>query len=156
MRPGSTPPGSLARPAWRPILNVRRFATSGAKQVERDYPGRFIGAAHAHPFGGPEALKELNRCRHELGFQGVVITSEADGKFLDAPDYEPFWTECEKLGMFVFVHPALKLNFSQAFDGYDTARSAGREFSPIMAPILLIHSGLFDRPPGPMVPCAPL
>jgi len=108
-------------------LERSKICNQKAKQAERDYPGRFIGAAHAHPFGGPEALKELNRCKHELGFQGVVITSEADGKFIDAPGYEPFWTECEKLGMFVFVHPALKLNFSQAFDGYDTARSVGRE-----------------------------
>src|SRR5712691_7874802 len=128
-------------------LERSKICNQRAKQAERDYPGRFIGAAHAHPLGGPEALKELNRCKHELGFQGVVITSEAAGKFLDAPDYEPFWTECEKLGMFVFVHPALKLNYSQQFDGYDTARSVGREFSLVMATIRLINSGVFDRHP---------
>jgi predicted TIM-barrel fold metal-dependent hydrolase len=45
------------------------------------------------------------------------------------------------------VHPALKLNHSQQFDGYDTARSVGREFSLIMATIRLINSGVFDRHP---------
>ena len=124
-----------------------RLVNDKAKKAERDYPGRFIGAAHAHPLGGPEALKELNRCRHDLGCQGVVITSETDGLFLDNPRYEPFWTEAARLGMFVFVHPALKLNFSQQFDGYDTARSVGREFSLIMATIRLINSGVFDRHP---------
>ncbi len=64
-------------------LETSRFVNDKAKKAERDYPGRFIGAAHAHPLGGPEALKELDRCKHELGFQGVVITSEADGLFLD-------------------------------------------------------------------------
>ena len=49
--------------------------------------------------------------------------------------------------MFVFVHPALKLNFSQQFDGFDTARSVGREFSLVMATIRLINSGVFDRHP---------
>ena len=49
--------------------------------------------------------------------------------------------------MFVFVHPALKLNYSQQFDGFDTARSVGREFSLIMATIRLINSGVFDRHP---------
>ena len=77
-----------------------------------------------------------------------MITSENDGLFLDAPEFEPFWTEAERLGMFVFVHPALKLNFSQQFDGYDTARSVGREFSLIMATIRLINSGVFDRHPN--------
>ena len=58
--------------------------------------------------------------------------------------------------MFVFVHPALKLNFSQQFDGYDTARSVGREFSLIMATIRLINSGVFDRHPGLVVHMAHL
>ena len=128
-------------------LETSRFINDKAKKAERDYPGRFIGAAHAHPLGGPDALRELDRCRHELGFQGVVITSECDGLFLDDAGFEPFWTEAEQLGMFVFVHPALKLNFSQQFDGYDTARSVGREFSLIMATIRLINSGVFDRHP---------
>jgi predicted TIM-barrel fold metal-dependent hydrolase len=129
-------------------LETSRFVNDQAKKAERDYPGRFIGAAHTHPHGGADAMKELARCKHELGFQGVVITSETDGLFLDNPKYEPFWTEAEKLGMFVFVHPALKLNFSQQFDGFDTARSVGREFSLIMATIRLINSGVFDRHPN--------
>ena len=131
----------------QPDLATCRLINDRMRQAVIDYPGRFIGAAHANPLGGPEALKELNRCRHELGFQGVTITSEQDGRFIDAPEYDPFWSECEKLGMFVFVHPALKLNFSQQFDGYDTARSVGREFSLIMATIRLINSGVFDRHP---------
>jgi predicted TIM-barrel fold metal-dependent hydrolase len=128
-------------------LDTSRLVNDKAKQAERDYPGRFIGAAHAHPLGGAAALRELNRCRHELGFQGVTITSEFDGKWIDAPEIEPFWNEACKLGMFVFVHPALKLNHAQQFDSYDTARAVGREFSLIMATIRLINSGVFDRHP---------
>src|SRR5271157_5112333 len=108
-------------------LETSRLVNDKAAQAERDYPGRFIGAAHAHPLGAAAAFKELARCRHELGFQGVVITSEFDGKFID--------------------HPALKLNHAQQFDGYDTARAVGREFSLIMATIRLINSGVFDRHP---------
>ena len=128
-------------------LEVSKLCNDKAKQAERDYPGRFIAAAHAHPLGGPEAFRELNRCAQELGCPGVVITSEMDDKFLDAPELEPFWAEAERLGLFVFVHPALKLNHSQQFDGYDTARSVGREFSLVMATIRLINSGVFDRHP---------
>jgi predicted TIM-barrel fold metal-dependent hydrolase len=128
-------------------VETSRLVNDKAKAAERDYPGRFIAAAHAHPLGGPRAMRELNRCRHELGCQGVVITSETDGLFLDNPQFEPFWSEVARLGMFVFVHPALKLNYSQQFDGFDTARSVGREFSLIMATIRLVNSGVFDRHP---------
>jgi predicted TIM-barrel fold metal-dependent hydrolase len=137
-------------------LERSRLCNDKAAQAERDYPGRFIGAAHAHPLGGREAFRELARCRDELGFQGVVITSEADGLFLDAPEFDAFWAEAARLNMFVFVHPALKLNHSQQFDGYDTARSVGREFSLIMATIRLINSGVFDRHPGLIVQMAHL
>ena len=129
-------------------LATSRLVNDKAKQAEKDYPGRFIAAAHANPFGGSEAFKELNRCKHELGCEGVVITSEHDGAFLDSERFEAFWTEVERLGMFVFVHPALKLNYSQQFDGFDTARSVGREFSLIMGTIRLINSGVFDRHPN--------
>jgi predicted TIM-barrel fold metal-dependent hydrolase len=54
------------------------------------------------------------------------------------------------------VHPALKLNYSQQFDGFDTARSVGREFSLIMATIRLINSGVFDRHPNLIVHMAHL
>jgi predicted TIM-barrel fold metal-dependent hydrolase len=128
--------------------DASRLVNDKASRAELDYPGRFIGAAHAHPLGGAEALRELSRCRHELGFQGVVITSEFNGKFIDDPALEPFWSEVGKLDMFVFVHPALKLNNAQQFDSYDTARAVGREFSLIMATIRLINSGVFDRHPG--------
>ena len=128
-------------------LDTSRLVNDKAKKAERDYPGRFIGAAHAHPLGGAAAFKELARCRHELGFQGVTITSEFDGKWIDDPAIEPFWDEVGKLGMFVFVHPALKLNRAEQFDAYDTARGVGREFSLIMATIRLVNSGVFDRHP---------
>ena len=128
-------------------LDTSRLVNDKAKKAERDYPGRFIGAAHAHPLGGADAFKELARCRHELGYQGVTITSEFDGKWIDDPAIEPFWDEVCKLGLFVFVHPALKLNHAQQFDAYDTARGVGREFSLIMATIRLVNSGVFDRHP---------
>ena len=129
-------------------LDRSRFINDKVKEAERNYPGRFIGCAHANPLGGPEALKELRRCAEELGFPGVVITSEAQGLFLDAADYEPFWTEASRLGMFVFVHPALKLNFPQSYSTDDTARSIGREISLVLATIKLINSGVFDRHPS--------
>jgi len=129
-------------------LDRSRFINDKTREAERRYPGRFIGAAHVHPLGGPEAMREVARCAGDLGFPGVVITSEVDGLFLDAPEFEPFWSEAARLGMFVFVHPALKLNYPQPFDAYDTARSVGREFSLIIATIRLINSGVLDRHPS--------
>lgn len=124
-----------------------RFVNDRAKDLEVAYPKRYIGFAHVNPLGGREAMAELGRCADELGFPGVTITSEQDGVYLDDPRFEPFWAECERRGLFVFVHPALKLNESKQFDAYDLARSVGREFSLVMAVIRLINAQVFDRHP---------
>jgi len=128
-----------------------RICNDRAKAAERAYPGRFIGLAHVNPLGGPAALAELGRCAEELGFPGVAITSEQDGHCLDAPELAPFWAEAARRRLYVFVHPALRLNDSRQFDAYDLARSVGREFSLIMATIRLIGSGVFDRHPDLLV-----
>lgn len=123
-----------------------RLINDRLKDAERNYPGRFIGTAHTHPLGGKEAFAELGRCADELGFPGVVITSEF-GTTLDDPALDPFWTECERRGLFVFVHPALRLDHAEAFDAHDLARMVGREFSLVQAVIRMIDGGVLDRFP---------
>jgi len=137
-------------------LEPSKMINDKAKQAERDYPRRFIGTAHADPRGGKDAFRELARCKHELNFPGVVIQSEIHGLQLDAPELDPFWEECQKLGLFVFVHPALALINGQFFDSDDLARSVGREFSLIVATIRLINGGVLDRFPALKVQMAHL
>ncbi len=132
-------------------LQRSKICNTAAKQAEENFPGRFLGFAHANPLGGKDHMKELVRCADDLGFPGVTICSEQDGLYLDAPEFEPFWKECEKRNLFVFVHPALALNESKQFNAFDLARSVGREFSLIMATIRLINAGVFDRHPGLIV-----
>ncbi len=132
------------------------LCNDAAKAAERAYPGRFIGTAHAHPLGGPDAMRELARCADELGFPGVVITSEFDGMGLDAPELDPFWAEAARRGLYVFVHPALRLTHARQFDAYDLARAVGREFSLVQATIRLINGGVFDRHPDLTVQMAHL
>ena len=137
------------------IEKSKRINTRTKEAVD-NYPGRFEGFAHAHPMGGVEAFSELARCRHELGFQGVVITTEFGGLTLDDPALDPFWQECQKLGLFVFIHPALQLTHPQQFDAFDLARSVGREFSIVQAVIRLINGGVLDRFPELVVHVAHL
>ena len=92
-------------------------------------------------------MRELSRCADELGFPGVVITSEFDGIGLDAPELDPFWAEASRLGLYVFVHPALRLTHARQFDAYDLARAVGREFSLVQATVRLVNGGVFDRHP---------
>ena len=89
----------------------------GQRQGEKGRAGLsrpLIGAVHADPLGGVAALKEVARCRHEPGFQGVTIcwNSTASGSTIRRSSCSG--TKGEKLGLFVFVHLVLKPNQAQA------------------------------------------
>jgi predicted TIM-barrel fold metal-dependent hydrolase len=127
-------------------LEKSKIINNAAKKAENDYPGRFIGTAHAHPLGGKDAMAELSRCADELGFPGIVICSEFN-MTLDDAALNPFWEECQRRGLYVFVHPALRLDHPEPFDAYDMGRSIGREFSMALAVIRLINGGVLDRFP---------
>jgi predicted TIM-barrel fold metal-dependent hydrolase len=53
------------------------------------------------------ALNELSRALDQLGCVGVLVTSNIGGRYLDAPEFEPFWAEVNRRGTPVFMHPAI-------------------------------------------------
>src|SRR5258708_12804014 len=100
----TSPPGMCVDTELSRLINDK------TKAAEKDYPGRFIGGAHANPLGGPDALRELKRCSVELGFPGVVITTEIDGTFIHDAALQPFWTDPVPLAIFAFIPPPPNLH----------------------------------------------
>lgn len=126
-------------------MEICRAVNDAMTRVCAQAPQQFSSFAHTDPLGGPAALSELERCRHELGMRGVVIVSEPGGKTLDDPLLDPFWETCERLGLFVFVHPSLRPSVGSTMNRYDLIRSLGREFSLAMSTVRLINGGVLDR-----------
>lgn len=52
------------------------------------------------------ALAETAHALDTLGADGVVLMSNAHGRYLGDPDFEPLWAELDRRGATVFVHPA--------------------------------------------------
>lgn len=50
------------------------------------------------------AIVELHRLKHDLGFAGIEIGSNVNGKPIGSADFDRFFAEVEALGMAVFVH----------------------------------------------------
>lgn len=50
------------------------------------------------------AIAELRRVRHDLGFAGVEIGSNINGRPIGAPEFAPFFAEAAALGAAIFVH----------------------------------------------------
>jgi predicted TIM-barrel fold metal-dependent hydrolase len=127
-------------------LNRCRFVNDKLKEVEKYFPGRFLGLAHVPPLGGKLSLRELERAVFELGFKGVSIPSVIGKTELDAQELRPFYRKVNEMGLFIFIHPAL--SSSRAYLDYDLGRSVGREFRLVLTVIRLINGGILDEFPG--------
>lgn len=129
-------------------VGVCRYVNDAMAIVEEKYPGRFFGLGHVPALGGQLALDEMKRCREELGFTGLVTTSYLHGQPLSDPALDPYWGAAEKLGLYVFVHPALAPPGVDQMQDFDLLRSVGREFSLVLGTIHLINGGVLDRFPN--------
>jgi predicted TIM-barrel fold metal-dependent hydrolase len=131
----------------QPNVATCRLINDHLHQAERDYPGRFVGLAHAPILDPQNCLAELKRCAVELGFPGVAIASEVQGQALDMEAFRPFWKAAADLGLYVFIHPLPRVIDWRMMDVDDLGRMLGWEFSLMVTTVRLINSGLLDALP---------
>lgn len=112
------------------------------------FGGRLIGLAHA-PAAEAAGVRELHRAADTHGFPGAALATTVAGRYLDNPDFDPFYAALAQRGMFLFVHPALNAPdyAPTVYDAYDLYRCIGREHELIAATMRLIWGGVFDRHP---------
>lgn len=85
--------------------DLSRFLNDHLAGVVREHPQRFVGLGTLPMQDSKLAVKELERCRKELGFKGVQIGSHVNGKNLNDPSVVEVLTAAQDLGACVFVHP---------------------------------------------------
>jgi len=70
------------------------------------HPARFRGwgaMAMQDPVG---ANVEFRRCVTELGFLGAMINGHTHGRYLDEPEFLPFWETAAELDVPIYLHPS--------------------------------------------------
>jgi len=129
------------------------FAARFAREVNEAYaglikesPGRF-GAFAAVPMDTPDhALAEIEYALDTLGLDGVLLTSNVQGRYFGEPFHEPILAELARRKVPVFVHPEEcphidELGFGRASAvvefPFDTARTVTNA----------IYRGTFQRHP---------
>jgi len=125
-----------------------RFINDMMRKAETDYPGRFVGLAHLPALDATAGAKELARAIEELGFPGVTIGSELQGRPLDDPALDWLWSACERRRIYVFVHPLPRVIAWNQMYADDLGRVLGWEFSLATAALRMMNAGVFDRFPA--------
>ena len=83
---------------------ARFFNDHIAETVSRE-PRRFIGIGTVPLQNTDLAIKEMERCVHELHMPGLEIGSNINGLNLSDRKFFPFYEAAEKMGCALFVHP---------------------------------------------------
>ena len=124
---------------------ARRVNTEIAA-IAADRPDRFRGMATL-PMQDPErAVEELQYAVTELGLHGVEISSNVNGKNLDAPEFRPFFATAERLEVPIFVHPD-NVAAGDRLRSYYLRNLIGNPLDSTICVACLIFGGVFDEFP---------
>lgn len=113
--------------------------------VVADHPTRFIGLGTLPMQDVSLAIKELERCRG-LGFPGIEIGTNVNGRNLDDKMFFPFWEAAQDLGMGIFVHPWDMMGADRT-GRYFQQWLVGMPAETTLAVTSMIFGGVFDAFP---------
>ena len=147
----SPPIESFAEPEVASVL--AQMANDGMAEMVAHHRDRFPAFVAALPMNNPDAaMKELDRAVGQMGAVGVQLYSNAAGKPLDAPEFQPIFEELAKRDRAVFLHPARAGNFpdylTEDRSKYEIWWTFGWPYETSVAMARLVFSGLFDRHPN--------
>jgi aminocarboxymuconate-semialdehyde decarboxylase len=129
-----------------PALAIARAVNDGLAEFCAAAPDRLRWLASVPLQDPAAAARELERAAGE-GCAGVEIaTGMADGRRLDALEFEPFWAQAERLGLPVTLHPAYVERHPGLRDFY-FENVLGFLFETSIAIERLMAAGVLDRHP---------
>ncbi len=138
-------PAPLAGAFTRAYNNWLRDYCSYDSQVLRG-----VGAINLH---SPEEMVSQLHQIADNGWRAVYLRpNPVKGRLLSDSAYEPFWTECERLGVAVGLHEAshsrLPTTGSDRFDSRFALHSCSHPLEQMMALLALIEGGVLERHPN--------
>jgi predicted TIM-barrel fold metal-dependent hydrolase len=133
---------------WTAPLEECQLINERLAELQREFPGRFVGLAQAPILEGKPALDELDRAVHKLGLHGVTITSQVHGLPLDSPKLGDFYAKVSELNVPIFVHPVMVPKGYDLVKDYDLGRIIGREMDLALATTRIIAGGILERFPN--------
>ncbi len=121
---------------------VARLVNDAYADLAARHPTRFKGFASI-PMDDPDAaLRELERTQGDLRMNGVIVLSNINGRALTDPRYRPFFEECDRRRVCVFIHPMIPAS-AEPFAEYVLGPIIGFPFDTTLAVARLCYAGVF-------------
>jgi aminocarboxymuconate-semialdehyde decarboxylase len=127
--------------------DLARLLNDHLASVVAAHPDRFV-ALGTLPMQAPDlAILELERCVDQLGFPGVQIGTNVNGRNLDDASLFPIFEAAQRLGACIFVHP-WEMVGRERMEKYWLRWLVGMPAETALAICSLIFGGVFERLPN--------
>jgi aminocarboxymuconate-semialdehyde decarboxylase len=110
------------------------------------HPTRFIGLGTVPLQDAAAAIREMDRCIHQLGLNGIEIGTNVNGENLDDPSLIEFFQMAEQWEVPLFVHPWETLARDRT-PRHNFMYTVGMPSETALAAASLISSGVMEKFP---------
>jgi predicted TIM-barrel fold metal-dependent hydrolase len=132
---------------WMDLDLCRQFNDAIYRHVMQSN-GRLFALAVVPPLAVPECIYELERCKYELGMNGVQLSAHYGNLYLDDDVFRPFFEKLNDLEMTAYIHHTpLPVQFESLYEYNNLRRSYGRCVDQTIAIGRELFSGLFKKYP---------
>jgi len=128
-------------------LELCRVLNDSFAEAHSKYPKRFKAFARLPMINLDDCVGELNRCYKDLGMHGVMMPTNLAGRYIDEPEFTPFWDALAEGGKPLFLHPA-NAPCQSNWDKYSLHQKILWPTDSTLALSRIVYSGVFDRYPG--------
>jgi len=126
---------------------LSRLLNDDIASVVQNNPKHFVGLGTIPMQDEKLAVKELERCIRELGFPGIQIGSNINGKNLSSQKFFPIFEAAADLGSCIFIHPWNIMGKNQ-MEKYWLPWLVGMPAETSRAICSMIFSGIFEKLPN--------
>lgn len=122
-------------------------------EILAKHPDRFVAGVANLPMNNmDEALKEAERAVKDLGFRGVMVYSNINGKPLDALEFMPLYEMMARLDLPIWIHPRREPSVpdyaTESESKYRLFGALGWPYETQLAMARLVCSGVLERYPS--------
>jgi aminocarboxymuconate-semialdehyde decarboxylase len=140
-----TAPGTLIEEPDRGA-ELARIINDALARIKEERSERFTALATL-PLHNPQAtVEEFDRVTTELGFRGVMVYSNANGRALSDEQFWPLYERANENESVVYIHPTYPVGV-EAMTEYWLMPLIGFTFDTTLAAAKLVFSGVVERFP---------
>ncbi len=134
-------------------VELAKMANDEMAELVLKYRDRFVAAIALLPMNNIDAtVKEIDRTINELGFRGIYVHSNINGKPLDSLEFLPIYEKMAKYNLPIYIHPWRGDNIAEypneERSKYMIASVFGWPYETTAAMTRLVFGGILEKYPN--------